>query len=246
MTPLTEEQRARYDRNVRAFGEEAQRALLRSRVLVVGAGGLGSPVLLYLAAAGVGTIGISDPDPLDLSNLQRQVVHGTPDLGVVKSESARRRLADLNPDVTVITHPRLTEDNAADLLAGWDAVVDATDNYAAKYLIADTAAALGVPHVWGTLVGLAFQVSVFWSAPPPPARPVTLRDLHAAPAVPGTTPTSLDIGVVGAVCGQAGSVMAAETIKLLTGIGQPLLGRVLVGDAAAGRWDVLPFAAKEE
>lgn len=238
---LSAAQRDRYDRNLRALGEDAQARLLASRVLVVGAGGLGSPVLLYLAAAGVGALGIADPDPLELSNLQRQVIHGTPDLGVVKAESARARLAALNPDVTVTTHPRLTPANASGLLRGWDVVVDATDNFPAKYLIADTCAALGTPHVWGTLVGLAFQVAVFWTRPPAPLPAVTLRDLHPAPPAPGETPTSLDVGVLGAVCGQAGSVMAAETIKVLTGVGEPLLGRVLVGDAAAARWDVLRF-----
>jgi len=243
---LSAAQRERYDRNLRALGEAAQERLLSSRVLVVGAGGLGSPVLLYLAAAGVGGIGIADPDPLDLTNLQRQVVHGTRDLGMVKAESARARLADLNPDVSVSTHPRVTPANARDLLDGWDAVVDATDTFAVKYLIGDTCAALGVPHVWGTLVGLTFQVSVFWSRPPAPGPAVTLRDLHPEPPPGGTTPTSLDVGVLGAVCGQAGSVMAAETIKLLTGVGEPLLGRVLVGDAASARWDVLRFAARQE
>ncbi|NLI18741.1 MAG: HesA/MoeB/ThiF family protein [Actinomycetales bacterium] len=239
---LSPAQRQRYDRNLRALGEEAQARLLASRVLVVGAGGLGSPVLLYLAAAGVGAIGISDPDPLELTNLQRQVVHGTPDLGAAKAESARARLAALNPDVAVTVHPRVTPENAAGLLAGWDAVVDATDTFDAKYLIGDTCAATGTPHVWGTLVGLAFQVSVFWTRPPAPLPAVTLRDLHPAPPATGATPTSLDVGVLGAVCGQAGSVMAAEAIKVLTGIGAPLVGRVLVGDAAAARWDVLSFA----
>jgi len=248
VTRLDDDQRERYARNLLlpGFGEEAQSRLLEAKVLVVGAGGLGSPVLLYLAAAGVGHLGVADGDAVEAANLQRQVIHSRGSVGTPKTASAAARLRDLQPDVRVIEHGRVTPAGAADLFARHDVVVDCTDTFASKYLVADACAAVGVPLVWGTIVGMSFQVSVFWTAAPAPHPAVSLRDLHPLPPPAGATPSSLDVGVLGAACGQAGSVMAAEAIKLITGVGTPLLGRVLVADAGAGRWDVLPFNTHAE
>ncbi|GAA3671186.1 adenylyltransferase/sulfurtransferase MoeZ [Arthrobacter ginkgonis] len=231
---LTAEELNRYSRHliIPEVGMEGQRRLKNARVLVVGAGGLGSPVLLYLAAAGVGTLGIVDDDAVDASNLQRQVVHGTADVGRPKTASAAETVRGINPLVRVVEHrERLDASNALDIMAGYDLVLDGTDSFATRYLVSDATAILGKPCVWGSILRFDGQVTVFWAGNGP-----TYRDLHPEPPLPGTVPSCAEGGVFGALCGQIGSAMAAEAIKLLTGIGEPLLGRVLVLDALAMRW----------
>ncbi len=230
---------ARYSRQLilGEIGVTGQRSLAAARVLVIGAGGLGAPVLLYLAAAGVGTIGVVDFDLVEKSNLHRQVVHRDTDIGRPKVDSAADAVAALNPSVTVCTHHvRLDRDTAGDLLAGYDLVVDGSDNFATRYLVNDACVAAGKPLVWGSVLGLAAQVAVFWDAAPDGSG-VQLRDVYPEPPPDGSVPSCAEAGVIGALCGQAGSVMAMEAIKLITGTGRPLLGRVLVIDALAGRWD---------
>lgn len=229
---FTAQETTRYSRQLLLpeLGAAGQRRLADARVLVVGAGGLGSPVLLYLAAAGVGTIGVADPDEVDLSNLARQVVHGQADLGRPKVDSARDRIAEVNPHVRVETiHRALEPDSAPELVRGWDVVVDGTDTFASRYLIGDACTLAGVPCVWGSVLRFAGQVSVFWSGHGP-----VYRDLHPVPPPEGSVPSCAEAGVVGAVCGTIGSLMATEVVKLVTGTGRPLLGRVLVHDALAG------------
>jgi len=229
---FTAQETTRYSRQLLLpeIGAAGQRRLADARVLVVGAGGLGSPVLLYLAAAGIGTIGVADPDEVDLSNLARQVVHGQADLGRPKVDSARDRIAEVNPHVRVETiHRALEPDSAPDLVRGWDVVVDGTDTFASRYLIGDACTLVGVPCVWGSVLRFAGQVSVFWSGHGP-----VYRDLHPVPPPHGSVPSCAEAGVVGAVCGTIGSLMATEVVKLVTGTGRPLLGRVLVHDALAG------------
>lgn len=235
--PLTPAQVDRYARHLplAEVGETGQRRLLAARVLVLGAGGLGSPALLYLAAAGVGTIGVVDDDVVEASNLQRQVVHGLADVGRPKVESAADRLRGLSPDVAVRTHPvRLTADNAEEVLGGYDLVVDGTDNFATRYLVNDTCARLGLPWVWGSVLRGHAQVSVFWAAAP--GGGVDLRDVFGEPPAPGTVPSCAEDGVLGAVCAAAGAAMAVEAVKLVCGTGRPLLGRVAVLDAFAATW----------
>lgn len=219
---------------VDGIGEAGISALRGARILVVGAGGLGSPVLGYLAAAGVGTLGICDDDVVEESNLQRQIIHNSKRLGQVKSASAARSVTDLNPAIRVQIESRLVPDNALRVCSLYDAVVDATDNFATKYLISDTCRELGIPHIWGTLVGMSFQVSVFTDG-------LTLRDLYPVAPPEGTTVSSATHGVLGAVCGQAGSIMATEVVKLLTGAGTLLCGKLLIVDAGAGKWNVIDF-----
>ncbi|MFH5820988.1 ThiF family adenylyltransferase [Georgenia sp. AZ-5] len=241
--PLTREQVRRYSRHLLLgqLGEEGQRRLRAARVLVVGAGGLGAPALLYLAAAGVGRLGIVDDDVVDGSNLQRQVIHTTADVGRPKVDSAAEKIAALAPDVVVDRHHlRLDAANARAVLAGYDLVLDGTDNFPTRYLVADVAAELGLPVVWASILRFDAQVSVFWSRPPGTAAGVTLRDLFPAPPPPGTTPSCGQAGVLGAMTGQVGSLMATEAVKLITGTGEPLLGRVLILDALAARWSELP------
>lgn len=238
---------ARYARHLPlpGVGPEGQRRLAAARVLVVGAGGLGSPALQYLAAAGVGTLGVVDDDVVDLSNLQRQVVHGTADLGRPKVESARDRLADLAPDVRIETHAvRLTPENVLEILRGYDLVLDGADNFPTRYLVSDAAEVLGVPVVWGAIHQFDGQVSVFWGAPrlAVPSddggreRGATYRDVFPVPPPPGTVPDCATGGVLGALCGTVGSVMATEAVKLITGAGTTLLGRIAVYDALELSW----------
>ena len=236
-------ERARYDRNIRVpgIGLAGQERLRAARVLVVGAGGLGSPVITYLAAAGVGSLTIADGDVLEPTNLQRQVIHRTEDLGAEKAASAQRFVAALNPGVEVRTHGWVTPQNVAELVAGHDLVLACSDNFRAKFLLADACAEAGVPLVWGTIVELTLQVTVF-----DPARGGGhLRDLFPEPPADDTTPSSLQVGVLGAAVGHAGGLMASEAIKILAGFGQPLLGRLLVADLAAGRWDVIPIGGPD-
>ena len=240
---LTDAQRVRSARHLLlpGIGLTGQRRLRSARVCVLGAGGLGAPVLQYLAAAGVGMLGVVDDDVVDESNLQRQVVHGVADVGRRKVDSAADAVAAIDPTVLVVRHDvRLTRDNAADVLAGYDVVVDGTDNFPTRYLVSDTAAALGVPVVWGSVLRFDAQVSVFWSAAP--GGGVTLRDLFPREPGPDEVPSCAEAGVLGAMCGQVGSLMATEVVKLVCGVGEPLLGRVLVLDALRARWTEVPLA----
>lgn len=224
-------------------GHEGQRRLKNARVLVVGAGGLGSPVLLYLAAAGVGTIGVVDYDVVDASNLQRQVLHGTPDVGRSKTARAREAVQRLNPLVRVNVHDlRLDAATALDTLRGYDLVVDGTDNFATRYLVNDACVLLGLPLVWGSIHRFDGQTCVFWADPPAGHgyEGVHYRDVFPHPPAPGTVPSCAEGGVLGALCGAIGSVMAGEVVKLITGIGEPLLGRLLTFDALTTRWREVP------
>lgn len=237
---LNPDEQERYSRNIRipGIGTAGQERLRGARALVVGAGGLGSPVIAYLAAAGVGHLTIADGDVVEPSNLQRQVIHRTRDLGVAKTESAARFAADLNGGVRVRTHGLVTGANVEALAAEHDVVLECSDNFATKFLLDDACAAAGTPLVWGTIVGLTCQVTVFGPRPGG-GRPVRLRDIWPEPPEPGTTPNSNEAGVLGAAVGHAGSLMATEAIKILTGVGEPLLGRLLVADLAAGTWDTV-------
>jgi adenylyltransferase/sulfurtransferase len=236
---LSDADRQRFARHlpIASLGELAQRRLRAARVCVVGAGGLGSPALLYLCAAGVGTLGIVDDDEVEVVNLHRQVLHATDAVGSAKVDSAAHRLGDLDPSVTVVRHQvRLDEANALEVLRGYDLVLDAVDNYPTRYLVSDTCAELGLPVVWGAVSVTRAQVSVFWSRPVTTAGPVpgiTLRDVYPEPPPLESWVTAEQVGVLGAVCGQAGAVMAAETVKLVTGAGDPLFGRLLYLDAMA-------------
>jgi adenylyltransferase/sulfurtransferase len=233
---LTREEVARYSRHLilPEFGVLGQRRLKNARVLVIGAGGLGSPTLLYLAAAGVGTLGIVDFDTVDESNLQRQIIHGQSDVGRPKAQSARDSIAELNPLVTVELHEfRLEPDNAVDLFGRYDLIIDGTDNFATRYLVNDAAVLARKPYVWGSVYRFAGQVSVFWDAPGGERCGVNYRDLYPEPPPPGLVPSCAEGGVLGIVCASIASVMGTEAIKLITGIGEPLLGRVLLYDALA-------------
>ena len=235
--PLTEAEVRRYARHltVPEIGVLGQRRLKAARVLVVGAGGLGSPALLYLAAAGVGTIGIVDDDVVEESNLHRQVVHATADVGRAKVDSAADALAATNPLVTVVRHrERLTAESAPALVAGYDLVLDGADNFPTRYVVDAACVAAGLPWVWGAVLRFDGHVAVFDGARGP-----TYRDLFPAPPAPGAVPSCAQAGVLGAVCAQVGSVMGTEAVKLITGAGEPLLGRVLVIDALAGTWRTL-------
>ena len=242
--PLDDATAARHRRTrlVTGIGERGQARLAAARVLVIGAGGLGSPVLLYLAAAGVGTLGVCDSDVVELSNLQRQLLHGEAYVGTPKPASAAAHLGGLNSAVRVEQYPHATRGFLDKHGAEWDVVMDCTDSFTAKYLVADWAAEAGAPLVWGTVVGMGFQLSVFWSRPPTGLPATSLRTLHPRVPEPGSTPTSARAGVLGTVVGQAGTAMATEAVKLITGAGDPLIGRVLVGDAARNRYETLRFA----
>lgn len=230
------------------LGEEAQRRLRAARVCVVGAGGLGSPALLYLAAAGVGTLGIVDSDSVELVNLQRQVLHGTGGIGVPKVDSAAARLNDLDPSIRVVPHVvRLTAGNAAEVLGGYDLVLDAVDNFPTRYVISDTCAGLGIPVVWAAVRVTRAQLSVFWSRPRTPeglVPGITLRDLHPEPPDPATWVTAAQVGVLGAMCGQVGSIMANEAVKLITGAGETLFGRLLYLDTMTARTAEVPITPR--
>jgi adenylyltransferase/sulfurtransferase len=206
---------------------DGQKRLKNAKVLVVGAGGLGSPALLYLAAAGVGTLGIVDFDVVDESNLQRQVIHGQSDIGRPKAESARDSIAEINPFVKVNLHQtHLNSENALDIFRDYDLILDGTDNFATRYLVNDAAVLLGKPYVWGSIFRFEGQVSVFWEEHGP-----QYRDLYPEPPPPGMVPSCAEGGVLGVLCASIGSIMVTEAIKLITGIGESLLGRLMVYDA---------------
>jgi adenylyltransferase/sulfurtransferase len=230
---LTKEEVARYSRHliIPDVGVDGQKRLKNAKVLVVGAGGLGSPALLYLAAAGVGTLGVVDFDTVDESNLQRQVIHGQSDVGKPKAESARDSIAEINPFVKVNLHQvHLNSDNALDIFRDYDLILDGTDNFATRYLVNDAAVLLGKPYVWGSIFRFEGQVSVFWDDAPG-GQGLNYRDLYPEPPPPGMVPSCAEGGVLGVLCASIGSIMVTEAIKLLTGIGDPLLGRLMVYDA---------------
>lgn len=234
---LTADQLTRAARQVilPGFGIAAQRRIAAARVLVVGAGGLGSPVLQYLAGAGVGTIGIVDDDVVDASNLQRQVIHSSASIGESKTASAARRINALDPAVTVIQHTeRLTSANALAVFGDYDLIVDGSDNFPTRYLASDAAAILRLPYVWGSVLRFDGQVAVFWEGGPAGSA-VDYRDLHPVPPPPASVLSCDEAGVLGTLCGTIGSMMAGEAIKLITGIGVPLLGRVHTVDALTAR-----------
>ena len=241
---LTTEQKARYARHILLpqIGLDGQRRLANARVLVVGAGGLGSPALMYLAAAGVGTIGVVDDDVVDASNLQRQVVHGVADVGRRKTESAAATVAAINPLVTVVRHDlRLTSDNALEVLADYDVVLDGADNFATRYLVNDACVFLGLPHVWGSIYRFDGQVSVWFSGYGP-----CYRCVFPDPPPPDAVPSCATGGVLGVLCAAIGSVQVAEAVKLVVGEGEPLVGRLLVHDSLRQTWDSLTVRANPE
>jgi sulfur-carrier protein adenylyltransferase/sulfurtransferase len=235
---LTRDEVARYSRHliIPDLGVDGQKRLKNARVLVIGAGGLGAPTLLYLAAAGVGTIGIVDFDVVDESNLQRQIIHGVSDIGRSKAQSARDSIAEVNPLVHVRLHEeRLERHNAVDLFEQYDLILDGTDNFATRYLVNDAAVLAHKPYVWGSIYRFEGQISVFWEdAPADEAgneRSLNYRDLYPEAPPPGMVPSCAEGGVLGILCASIASVMGTEAIKLITGIGEPLLGRLMVYDA---------------
>ncbi|NGX09206.1 molybdopterin biosynthesis-like protein MoeZ [Mycobacteroides franklinii] len=230
---LTREEVTRYSRHliIPDLGVDGQKRLKNAKVLVIGAGGLGSPTLLYLAAAGVGTIGIVEFDVVDESNLQRQIIHGQSDIGRSKAESARDSVLEINPLVEVRLHElRLEPDNAVDLFQQYDLILDGTDNFATRYLVNDAAVLAHKPYVWGSIYRFEGQVSVFWEDAPD-GLGLNYRDLYPEPPPPGMVPSCAEGGVLGILCASIASVMGTEAIKLITGIGDSLLGRLMVYDA---------------
>ena len=219
----------RYSRHliIPDVGMDGQKRLKNAKVLAVGAGGLGSPVLMYLAAAGVGTLGIVEFDTVDESNLQRQIIHGQSDVGRSKAESARDSIKEINPLIDVRLHEtRLDSDNVLDIFDQYDLIVDGTDNFATRYLVNDACVLLGKPYVWGSIYRFDGQVSVFWDEHGP-----NYRDLYPVPPPPGMVPSCAEGGVLGVLCATIGAIQATEAVKLITGIGETLLGRLMVYDA---------------
>ncbi len=225
---LSREELVRYSRHILLpqVGEAGQQKLKKSRVLLVGAGGLGSPVALYLAAAGVGTLGLVDFDTVDLSNLQRQIIHGSGAIGTPKIDSARERLRDVNPNVVVESYDaRLTSGNALEIAKGYDLIIDGTDNFATRYLVNDTSVLLGIPNVYGSVYRFEGQASVF-GAPNGPCYRCLFRD----PPPPDLVPSCAEGGVLGVVPGLIGTIQATEAIKMLLGLGDTLVGKLLTVD----------------
>jgi molybdopterin/thiamine biosynthesis adenylyltransferase len=244
---LNADELERYARHIvlREVGGPGQAALKRARVLVIGAGGLGAPVLLYLAAAGVGTLGIIDDDAVALSNLQRQVIHGTPEIGAPKVASAAAAIARLNPHVAVETHAaRLTAENALALLGKYDLVADGSDNFTTRYLVSDACYLAGRPLVTaavgsfdGTLTTLRAHERAAGGAPNP-----TYRCLFPEPPPPGSVPACAEAGILGALTGVLGSMMALEVIREIVGFGEGLVGRLLMVDARSMRFETLSYS----
>ena len=229
LPPLSQEEILRYSRHliIPEVGVEGQRRLKDAHVLMVGAGGLGSPIALYLAAAGVGRLGIVEFDVVDETNLQRQILHGTKDVGRKKVDSARDRIRDANPHVEVVAHEtRLTSENALEIVREYDLVVDGTDNFATRYLVNDACVLLGKPNVYGSIFRFEGQATVFCTKDGP-----CYRCLYPQPPPPGLVPSCAEGGVLGILPGLVGVIQATETVKLLTGIGEPLVGRLLLVDA---------------
>jgi sulfur-carrier protein adenylyltransferase/sulfurtransferase len=240
---FTEDQVRRYARHIilPGIGGDGQRKLMDARILVVGAGGLGSPAAMYLAAAGVGTIGLVDFDRVELSNLQRQLLHDTDDVGRPKVDSARDRLTALNPNVDVVAHEGLLSSaNAFDVLGGYDVVVDGTDNFPVRYLVNDATQMLGIPLAHGSIYQWEGQASVFLPGQETPC----YRCLFPEPPPPGTVPSCAEGGVFGVLPGIIGSIQAVEAIKLVLGVGESLAGKLVLYDAMTNgfttvklRWD---------
>ncbi|WP_212723199.1 adenylyltransferase/sulfurtransferase MoeZ [Nocardioides jishulii] len=229
---LTVDEVRRYSRHliIPDVGMTGQKRLKNAKVLVIGAGGLGSPALLYLAAAGVGTIGIVEFDEVDESNLQRQVIHGQSDIGRPKAVSAQESIAEINPLVEVVVHnTRLDNDNVRDVFSGYDLIVDGTDNFATRYMVNDAAYFMGIPYVWGSIYRFDGQASVF--APTLVEDAPCYRCLYPEPPPPGMVPSCAEGGVLGVLCASVGSIQATEAIKLLTGAGEPLIGKLMIYDA---------------
>ncbi len=219
----------RYSRHliIPDVGVTGQKRLKNAKVLCVGAGGLGSPALMYLAAAGVGTLGIVEFDVVDESNLQRQIIHGQSDVGRPKAESAAASIREINPYVNVIIHnTALDRDNVKEIFAQYDLIVDGTDNFATRYLVNDAAVLLGKPYVWGSIYRFDGQASVFWAEHGP-----CYRCLYPEPPPPGMVPSCAEGGVLGVLCASIGSIQVTEAIKLLAGVGEPLVGSLMVYDA---------------
>jgi len=226
---LSTDEIRRYSRHliIPDVGVTGQKRLKNARVLCVGAGGLGSPALMYLAAAGVGTLGIVDFDTVDESNLQRQIIHGQSDIGRSKAESAAASIREINPYVQVVIHDTaLDRENVMEIFGQYDLIVDGTDNFATRYLVNDAAVLLGKPYVWGSIYRFDGQASVFWADNGP-----CYRCLYPEPPPPGMVPSCAEGGVLGVLCASIGSIQVTEAIKLLTGIGEPLVGRLTVYDA---------------
>ena len=241
---LTQPELLRYSRHLSLpdVGVTGQRRLKAARVLIVGAGGLGSPTALYLAAAGVGTIGLVDFDVVDITNLQRQVLHGTSDVGRPKLDSARDRLNDINPLVQLEAfNERLTSHNALEIMRGFDIVIDGTDNFATRYLTNDACVLLGIPNVYGSIFRFDGQASVFCTADGP-----CYRCLYPTPPPPGMVPSCAEGGVLGVLPGLVGTIQATEAIKLILGVGESLAGRLLLIDALAMQFRQVRVARNPE
>nr|WP_309299482.1 adenylyltransferase/sulfurtransferase MoeZ [Phytohabitans aurantiacus] len=226
---LTVDEIRRYSRHliIPDVGVDGQKRLKNAKVLCVGAGGLGSPALMYLAAAGVGTLGIVDFDTVDESNLQRQIIHGQSDIGRPKAESAAASVREINPYVNVVIHnTALDRDNVKEIFSQYDLIVDGTDNFATRYMVNDAAVLLGKPYVWGSIYRFDGQASVFWAEHGP-----CYRCLYPEPPPPGMVPSCAEGGVLGVLCASIGSIQVTEAIKLITGIGEPLVGGLTVYDA---------------
>jgi molybdopterin/thiamine biosynthesis adenylyltransferase len=248
--PLSDEELERYARHIvlPEVGGAGQQRLKRARVLVIGAGGLGAPVLEYLAAAGVGTLGIVDDDTVSLSNLQRQVIHGTENIGQSKGESARAEIGRINPHVKVELHnERLTARNAPALVSGYDIVVDGSDNFETRYAVADACAERKKPLVHAAVGRFDGSITVLapfatgndgWPNP-------SYRDLFPEPPPEGLVPSCAEAGILGALTGVVGTLQAMEAIKLITGIGEPLIGRLLLYDALAARFDTIRYKSSQ-
>jgi adenylyltransferase/sulfurtransferase len=234
---LTIDEVRRYSRHliIPDVGMTGQKRLKNAKVLVIGAGGLGSPALLYLAAAGVGTLGIVEFDEVDESNLQRQVIHGQSDVGKPKAVSAKESVAETNPYVNVVVHEeRLDNDNVMRIFEGYDLIVDGTDNFATRYLVNDAAYFAGIPYVWGSIYRFDGQASVFWPQSGDDAP--CYRCLYPEPPPPGMVPSCAEGGVLGVLCASIGSIQVNEAIKVLTGIGEPAVGRLVIYDALELEW----------
>ncbi|NMG40532.1 molybdopterin-synthase adenylyltransferase MoeB [Chelativorans sp. ZYF759] len=246
--PLSDEELERYARHLvlPEIGGPGQQKLKRARVLVVGAGGLGSPVLQYLAAAGIGTLGMIDDDIVSLSNLQRQIIHATDTVGRPKVDSARQAIAAINPHVAVETHQaRLTAQNVDALVAAHDVVVDGSDNFDTRYLVADACQRGERPLVAGALGRFDGSLTVLkpYEREPDGRRNPSYRDLFPEPPPAGLVPSCAEAGIVGALAGVIGTLQAVEVVKLVTGIGEPLVGRILLYDALAARFEVMRYRA---
>jgi molybdopterin/thiamine biosynthesis adenylyltransferase/rhodanese-related sulfurtransferase len=230
---LTRDEVMRYSRHliIPDVATDGQKRLKNAKVLAVGAGGLGSPTLMYLAAAGVGTLGIVDFDVVDESNLQRQVIHGQSDVGTSKAVSAKESIREINPLIDVVLHEeRLDSTNVMEIFRQYDLIVDGTDNFATRYMVNDAAFFLGKPYVWGSIYRFDGQASVFWPTAPGGQAPC-YRCLYPEPPPPGMVPSCAEGGVLGVLCASIGSIQTTEAIKVLTGIGEPLVGYLMVYDA---------------